>query len=403
MTSMEYRRHTRHGNMLKLRLQTRLGEVETRTTEISRRGISAPMVMPPVMGDRLAFVMDLPDQRQLTGTALCRNERPDGNVGFSIEFNSAKEDRIYADFLAMEETTGSLWRMLDRYREAGIDDGQIATILTQGQVDKLVDGSAQMQLSARSGGLDGASAIRIRLHSTGENSAAYQLLFDKHPSQSPELSDIFFRFPECQRIWHQIDRVLEQKVLLRLNRLTPIISVQICELKRGGFAFIKNDAQKNCALVSLGLGELLVTEVDGESMFPHFTETELEQIACDTIRHDISQPVFRSLRAERMHDNVLSVRPKTESQRRRMHDLHGLAALRQAVIEADDVQTRVYGERSMRLFPELWVRLSTGQGELMGPTLEDREHLCLLALVGPGSPRVVRLDENSPVKMMQKP
>ena len=403
MTSMEYRQHTRHGNMLRLRLQSRLGEVETRTTEISRRGVSAPMVMPPAMGERLRFILDLPDLRQLTGTALCRNERPDGNVGFSIEFNSAEDDQRYADFLAMEETTGSLWRMLDRYREAGIDDGQIAAIFTQGEVDKLVDGSAQVQLLERSGGLDSAGDIRVRLHSTGENSAAYQLLFAKHPHQAPEHSEVFFRFPECQRIWHQIERILEQKVLLRLNRQTPIISVQICELKRGGFAYLKNDAQKNCSLVSLGFGELMVIEVDGESLFPYLSDVELEQIACDTIRHDLSQPVFRSLQAKSLHDNVLAAQPKSESQRRRMHDLQGLAALRQSVLEAQIVQTRVYGERAMRLFPELWARLPTEQGELMGPTLEDREHLCLLALVGPGSPRVVRLHQDSPVKLMQKP
>ena len=229
---MEYRRHPRHGNMLRLRLTTRLGEVETRSTEISRRGISAPMVMPPAMGERLAFVMQLPDQRELTGVALCRNERPDGNVGFSIEFNSAEEDQAYADFLAQEESTGSLWRMLDRYREAGIDDGQLAAILTRGKLDKLVDGSAQLQLQQDGADLHDADEIRVRLHSTGENGAAYQIMFSKHASQPPDHSEVFFRYPECQRSWHQIERVLQQKVLLRLNSLTPIISVQICELKR---------------------------------------------------------------------------------------------------------------------------------------------------------------------------
>ena len=166
---------------------------------------------------------------------------------------------------------------------------------------------------------------------------------------------------------------------------------------------MNRDAQKNCSLVSLGLGELLVTEVDGESMFPHLSAAELEQVACDTIRHDLSQPVFRSLRAQNMHDNVLSARPKSQSQRRLMHSLQGIAALRQSVREAQVVQTRVYGDRAMRLFPELWARLKTKQGELMGPTLEDREQLCLLALVGPGSPRVIRLDADSDVSMMKKP
>lgn len=400
---MEYRRHPRHASALPLRLITALGPVETVTTEVSLRGVSAPMVMPPELGERLPFVIELPDGKQLSGTAMCRNERLDGNVGFAIEFASADEGRVFADFLAQEESTGSLWRMLDRYREAGIDDGQIAAIVTHGKFGQLVAGGAQAQVQDGNSPRMDQDPISMRLHSSGENGVAYQIMFAKHPSHPPEHSEVFFRYPECQRIWHQISRVLEEKILIRLSESAPIISVQICELKRGGFAYLQKGQQKNCALASLSLGELVVTHVDGESLFPHFTEDELAQIACDTIRHDISQPMFRSLQASTEHPGVLAAQAKTESQQRRLHQLQGLGVLRQAVAEAQVVQTRLYGERAMRLFPELWARVSTPEGELMGPTLEDRSYLCLLALVGPGTPRVHRLDDDSDVRLMQRP
>ena len=39
----------------------------------------------------------------------------------------------------------------------------------------------------------------------------------------------------------------------------------------------------------------------------------------------------------------------------------------------------------------------------MGPTLQDGPRVCVLALVGPGAPRVVRLDESSKVALLKPP
>jgi hypothetical protein len=70
----------------------------------------------------------------------------------------------------------------------------------------------------------------------------------------------------------------------------------------------------------------------------------------------------------------------------------------------NDVQVRRYGNRDIWFHPSVWAKVSLDDGsELMGPTLQDDGRVCILALVGMGAPRVVKLDAKSRVKLLKPP
>ena len=68
-----------------------------------------------------------------------------------------------------------------------------------------------------------------------------------------------------------------------------------------------------------------------------------------------------------------------------------------------DAQRRRYGDRDIIFHPSIWAKVIVDDAELMGPTLQDGEHVCVLALVGPSAPRVVRLSSSSTVSLLKPP
>ena len=78
--------------------------------------------------------------------------------------------------------------------------------------------------------------------------------------------------------------------------------------------------------------------------------------------------------------------------------------MRFAQAASEDAQRRRYGEREIFFHPSVWAKVRDEDGnELMGPTMQDGPRLCVLALVGPGSPRVVRLTQASDVTLLKPP
>jgi hypothetical protein len=77
--------------------------------------------------------------------------------------------------------------------------------------------------------------------------------------------------------------------------------------------------------------------------------------------------------------------------------------VRFAQAAADDVQMRKYGDREIWFHPSVWARVKNDEGELMGPTLQDGDNICVLALLGPGAPRVVKLTSQSRVSVLKPP
>ncbi len=404
MNGTELRQFQRQPIALRLRLATAGEETDTFTDGVSRGGFSTRLVVLPSLGETLAVVIYLPDGTPLKGEAQCRNLRPGNIVGFQLTFGQ-EQNVIWDAFVDQEEATGSLWRMLNRYAQAHQeDDGHLGSVVSRGRLEAMIQPRGQGSDQLAGFFSRNQEQVAVRLHTVGENGEAYSIAFEKHPSSVAAICDLATRLPGFREVADRaVNRVLDDKLLVRLNDRTPVIPVRICELSRGGYAYVQSDDDGKVGLVSLVLGELILVEVDGQRMFPFFDDEELERIACDTVRHDIERPVFRSIAAEGQNPELSGQAEKPASGSQPV-PTEGVHAVRFAMARAEQVQSRAYGERTMRLFPELWVRARDRDNfEVMGPAMEDGPRICLLALVGHRAPRVVRLLEESDVTLMRKP
>jgi len=407
------RRDPRQPVQLPLRLITPSGEVAGFTEGVSRGGFSLQLSQTMAVGQQVQFRLYLPNNTEVRGTAVCRNLRPGGITGFALSID-ANSTQLWNDFVDQEEATGNLWRMLNRYIEAGEDESaDLRSVTARGRVGSLLQAGGV----SFGGWLPGAAAqqlVSLRLHTVGENGEAYRIIFEKHPSDAPADSDLRHKMPGFREMAERaVRRVLRENVLIRLNDRAPVVPVRIAELNRGTFGYVQRSdpAGGECGLVSLGLGELLLIEIDGRAIYPHFSVDDLERIACDNVRLDLDRPMFRSVAASTIHPE-LETRPPADPQfeevatqpeaTMQVVPTEGVAAIRFAQARADQVQTRTYGERAIRLFPEIWARTRDREGnEVMGPTMEDGPRVCVLALVGPNTPRVVKLDEDSKVELLK--
>ena len=132
-------------------------------------------------------------------------------------------------------------------------------------------------------------------------------------------------------------------------------------------------------------------------MFPFFDAADLDRIALDNFRRDEEKapapapaaeaPVLKEERfsTSYAHKELATQQPAKSSQR----------DVRDAIASAKKVQTRTYGERTIRLFPELWLevlRPRAWSGPVRGFAMEDGLQLCVFVLVGQDAPRVVVLE-----------
>jgi hypothetical protein len=385
----ETRRHPRYPVGLRLRLHAPAGEVEARTRTISREGLDVRLPDAPGLGERRDFTLDLPDGSELQGEMECRSRGPEGLCGFVLHLDTGTHAHWDA-FMDQEESTGSLWRLVGRYATARGDEREtVRGVLERGRLGPLFRRVPWLSKAAP----DEAEGV-LRFHMTGENGEAYRICFERHawtPADACDLVETHAGFADLAR--SAVLRVLDKSVVLRLAPDLPAQQVRICQLKRGGFGYVQGGEGMPTGLVSLAVGELMLIEVDGERVFPEFSDDELERIACDTFRADLSGPVFK---APGIADADTVIRDRAEAS-------EGVAAVVGAVEAAEVVQTRAYGERRIQLFPEVWVRVQDADGhEVMGPTMQDGDRPLALALVGHGSPRVVRLEDAKRVVLMSR-
>ncbi len=377
----DHRQHPRFRLALRVTVAMPTGDVVANTLGISRTGLSVRLSPTPALDEAMGIRIALPDGSVVTGRARCRVVMPGCLCGMSLEFNGENQGAWDA-FVDQEESHGGLWRMIGRIAEAPDD------VLAPRGVTVDVVGSA------------------MRFHTAGENGLAWRMAFHKHPTDPADESDLCVRLPGFREPGRRlVRRVLRQDITLRLDDTQPPFQTRIVELNRGGYAYVQTEP---LGLVSLGIGELFLVDKDGVSQFPHFTPLELEQIACDTFRHDLSRPIFQTPRAPPPVPlpPLLSSAPATpplpkpeESRRFR----EGYDAVRFAQTAAEEVQIRRYGDRDIYFHPSVWAKVQGDDGEMMGPTMQDAGRICVLALVGPGAPRVIRLDKGSKVSLLKAP
>lgn len=372
------RRHARFPINLRLRLQLPSGELETTTEDISLAGFSARCPQLPEEGTSFGFAVHLPDGATVLGTASAMRVSADGLSGFSCEF-SKELAPAWEAFVKQEQGSGGLWRMLSRYVASGSDDTR--AIEEKGRFEALFK---REQASA------------VRLHMVGENGEAYRVAFEKQPSESPEATFAGVSPVVLELVRRAASRILSEELFVRRTPNSPIEPVRVVELKRGGFAYVAHHPNGKPSLMGLQGSEMMVVDVDGESIYPHFTEDELERIAADTFRREVEPAgtsgtpntavaAIQDGFSKKYQHTVVDNRPAPAT----------FEDLRAAMMASQRVQSRTYGTRTLKLFPDVWVyaeQISSPQTPVRGFMVEDGEALCVFVLSGVNAPRVSRLE-----------
>lgn len=398
MTEAEHeRRFPRHPVGLRVRLKDASGEIEATTRTVSREGMSVRLPRPLEPGMCLDVYLHLPEgDSVVTARAECRNSQGEEVCGFALAFDDDAQRACWEAFIDQEEATGSLWRMIGRYATtSGSEKETVRSVLERGRLGVLFK---KLSLADKQ---DTDRDVVLKLHTVGENGEAYRVCFEKHPSRPGIESDLCRRYRGFKELAKgAVGRVLDGAVMVRFHESQPVVPVRVCELSRGGFAYVAGGEHVPASLVSLCVGELLLVEMDGKSVFPHFDDDELERVACDTFRSDIPKPVFKATQPERKAERNAPGFEHNDVSTREIR-VEGVEVIRRAQAAAERVETRVYGDRVIQLFPEVWARARDGDGhELMGPTMQDGDRTLLLALVGPGAPRVLRLRPDEHVTLL---
>lgn len=385
MGSEDSRQHPRFRVALRVHFALATGTVSTNTVGVSRMGMSVRLSPQPALEEEVSITIELPNGTSIDGRARCKSHMPGALCGMSLSFGGSAQ-AYWDSFVDEEESTGSLWRMIGRIARAPDD------------------ALAPRGIKERAEGGD-----ELRFHTAGENGEAYRVAFEKHPSDVGVDSDLATTLPgfreQARRL---VNRVLREPMTLRLDESHggKLVMARIAELQRGGFAYVQGDAETPTGLVSLCVGELILVARNGKTIFPHYNDDELERIACDTFRRDLSRPVFSHTPPRGVPRPVIPAPitlPPVQKTEMPAKFREGLDAVRFAQAASDDVQVRRYGDRDVFFHPSVWARVKVEGSELMGPTLHDGIRVCVLALVGPGAPRVVRLDEQSVVSLLKPP
>lgn len=376
MSAGENRQHPRFRVALRAHLALPGGVVHAQTQGVSRGGISVRLAPPlPPIGADLAVTLELPSGTSIDAIATCKNHLLGGVCGMRLALKGDAA-ALWESFVDEEERTGSLWRMIGRMARAPDD------------------ALAPRGMHAR------VAHDELRFHTVGENGEAYRVAFERHAADGPEASDLATHQPGFLDVARQqVTRVLREPVQLSFDDGQSVVRARVVELTRGGYAYVAEGAEPG--LVALCVGELLLVTKNGHTVYPHFSADDLERVACDTFRRDLRREVFAKPHGLRPAPVTLPPLPRRSPPPAKFRE--GLDAVRFAQAAADDVQVRVYGERRIWFHPSVWARVHDGTSELMGPTLQDGDRVCVLALVGPGAPRVVRLDDDSKVKLLKPP
>lgn len=370
------RRHARYPINLRLRLQLPGGELETTTEDVSLAGFSAPCPHLPEEGSSFGFQLTLPDSRDVKGVASAMRVSGDGLAGFSCEF---APDAVppWEAFIKQEQGSGGLWRMLSRYAGSSGDSDSARVVVEKGRFEALFKRE---------------SASAVRLHMVGENGEAYRVAFEKDAGESFEKSAFASASPTVLELVNRAaSRMLSHDVFLRRTVGANLEPVRVVELKRGGYAYVVQHPSGKPSLMGLHGSELMAVEVDGQPVFPSFTPEELERIAADTFRREHGTHTTAAPSTAIVHEGFSAKYHHAEVSSRPMAVT--FEDVRAAMTASQRVQSRTYGTRTLRLFPDIWLYAEpvSAPQPVRGFAVEDGDALCLFVLVGPNAPRVARL------------
>jgi len=410
----EKRKTRRYPVALKVWLETPAGEAEGVTRAISRGGFSFVGELQVEVDDEVHAALYMLDGNVCEGKAICRSHPNPNERGFEF-FPDAHSAQTWNETLEWEESHGSVWRMASRFAD---EDQRISTLpmpadaLGISEEGPSLPSEPSMPPTEAVGEPDGRSVVfdmpttdvhtveplpntdhgeeegasrRLRFYTVGEGGEAYRLAFEKHDSEPPGDCDLHADLPGFAELSRRaVKRVLRREMTIRFDAYSPAMGVRVVEMKRGGYAYVQGVDGGTVGLGSLAIGELVLIEVDDVQVFPYFDDHDLEVIAKDAFRTEREKT---ALLLSNTPFRVLGT---------------GLDAIREAQADSHRVEQRIYGNRTLSLYPDVLVRSMVDGHALRGPTMADPEknRVLLLALQGEGAPRVVPLTDDMPVALV---
>ncbi|HEY1087615.1 MAG TPA: PilZ domain-containing protein [Archangium sp.] len=362
------RRFQRYPINLRLTLEFATGQIETTTDEVSQAGFSAPCPELPEVGVNFDFTVHLPDGARVKGKACAMHVGGEASAGFSCEF-SKDEQAAWNAFLEQEHGSGGLWRMIGRYASSQSDDHAASRSIVE----------------------KGPGSV-LRLHMVGENGEAWRIAFEKHPSVDVETAFAGAPPRTMEVARKAVSRALAEDVVLKRAPGAAVMTVRVVEMARGGFGFIDRQPGGRMNVMGLHGSELIGVEADGKTLFPNYTQEELQRIASDTFRRADSKSV-PAVAAPAVKEERFSTQYEHKQVDAQHRIRHTPRSLSEVMDTSDRVQVRVYAERVIRLFPDLWLEVQRPgwAAPATGFALQDGQSLCLFMLHGPDAPRVVKL------------
>jgi len=369
-------------------LQTPTGQWTGKTRDLSLGG-TLVFVEPPYPNGPCTLVMDLPGG-PLQCNAEVRFTIPGVGVGLQfVGLSSAAEQRIQQVVEAASATFG-LWGMVGKY--LGEFDSRLPLKLPS--PTESVFAELRASLTRAQHNTVSTELSHHVLHPVGENGVAYRILFTRPGCVSPSESDLAARLSGFARATvPRVTRVAPEDVYLKLHAGSSPKPYRVAELVNGGYgAVVVSEvpgAPPRISLLTLALGEQIAVAVKGQTLFPHFTEGELDQIRLDSIKTlphqegtESPEPVMLGAQRARFSEFTLfdEAREKELSQ----------------LLKTDaQAEVRRYGSRSVTLHPHVLLKIRDPQGaELVGVPMDDGKRQCLLQLTPDGFGRVVPISRD---------
>lgn len=383
---------------LPVEVVTPQGTFHGRTRDLSRGG-ALLFMEPPYPQGSATLKLDLPDG-PVELSAEVRFTIP--NVGVGFQFVDLPPDALARVEQAVDAaaSTVGLWGLVGKYLNH-TDKRTPPLRLPPTSSESLF---AELRATLKGGGGPRAAAQapgQHVLHPVGENGAAYSVLFRRAGCVPPVESPLAAMLPGFVRtVSGRAMRVAPQDVWLKLHTGSQPKPYRVVQLAGGGFAAVVVSqvpgSPPKVSLLTLAFGEQVAISERGASLFPHFTEPELEEIRRDSIRdgHAGEGGGGEGPRA------ALSAGGTRFTDYAPFDDANEAALT--GILERDtQSEIRNYGTRTVTLHPHVLLRIRDANGnEDVGVPLHDGKRHCLLQLVQEGFGRVIPLTRNMQMSVM---
>ncbi|MEW5849393.1 MAG: PilZ domain-containing protein [Myxococcota bacterium] len=238
------------------------------------------------------------------------------------------------------------------------------------------------------------------LHPVGESGAAYRFLFMRPGCQPPAHSDLAIELPGFLRAAQgKVAMVAPQDVLLKLHAGSQPKPYRVVRMESGVYAAVVVSqvpgAPPRISFLTLAVGEQVAVSQRGQSVFPHYTDGELEQIRLDSVRGRMPRTTAEA--------NPGNLRARAQFSGFQPFDAAFEAQMNDELARDTLAEVRKYGDRTVTLHPHVLVRVRPEGGEeTVGVAMHDGKRFCVLQITPDGFGRVVPIPRDAMVSMLRR-